>query len=258
MTDSTELLPFLQASTVPNPTELGGMTNQELRTRLAQSVTISAKYLAYLAAVWNELEKRGEDLSDLRIGLTAYLPQIAAGRLDAEAVVKFAGQATVLQSLAQLPIEKQREIVRGVPIAVLTVNAAGEYEVARTPAHMLSASQARLVFNNGRIRTPDEQKTTFESARIAAKRRATPGPEGRVRYDPRTDLIRVGNASATVGEILAALDSVQAGGDNEEFTKSVLVKLTETNHRLLKIRAAEAGVSMEVLGYSAIRRHCLI
>ena len=73
-----------------SPQVLGSMSTQQLRAALAQSLTISARHLAYLASVWGELEKRGEDLSDLRTGLAVYLPQIAAGRLDADAVIRFA------------------------------------------------------------------------------------------------------------------------------------------------------------------------
>lgn len=256
--DVTDLLPALQAAAIPGPMELGNLSNQELRSRLAQSLSLSAKHLAYLAAVWGELEKRGEDLSDLRSGLTAYLPQIAAGRLDAEVVVKFAGQPTVLQSLAQLSLDKQRSIVRGEPIEVLTVNAAGEYEVTKTPAYMLSASQARLVFSAGKVRTPDEQKTTFESARIAAMRRTRPGPDGRVRYDPRTDQIRIGKSAASVGEVVAAIMVTPVIDDDAELVKSIVIKMTESDHRVIKIRAAEAGLTQEVYVRGILKKFSLL
>ena len=61
MHDTTDLLPALQAATIPSPMELGELSIQELRSRLAQSLSLSAKHLAYLAAVWGELEKRGEE-----------------------------------------------------------------------------------------------------------------------------------------------------------------------------------------------------
>src|SRR5882724_9369466 len=67
---------------------LRDMDNDTLRRELSRALTVSAEHLIYLAQVWRELERRGEDLSDLRSGLGAYLPLIASGRLAAEAVVR--------------------------------------------------------------------------------------------------------------------------------------------------------------------------
>lgn len=238
------------ATRMPTPYELGAMSTQQLRAELAQSLTISARHLAYLATIWGELEKRGEDLSDLRTGLAVYLPQIAAGRLDAEAVIRFAGQPTVLRSIAMLPTSEQRALATGKPVSVLTVNAHGEYESAEMPVYTLTAAQARLVFAGERLRTPAEQRATLESARVIQASRVRPGAANRVRYDARADVVRIGRSAATVGEITAALAAAvqqrQAVAEHAaDDLAPVPVQLSSTERAQLKIRAAEAGMSQQ-------------
>lgn len=248
MTNPTiDALPSVpQAPALPSVYELNSMSTQQLRVQLAQSLTLGARNLAFLAAIWSELEKRGEDLSDLRTGMAIYLPQIASGRLDAEAVIRFAGQSTVLRSIAGLALERQKALAKGEPVQVLTVNAAGEYERTELPAYTLTASQARMVFDGEKMRSPEEQRALLESARVTKSRRTRPGPDNRVRYDAKADLIRIGRSSATVGEVVAALTSAQqAAPFGQEMTAATLTKFTESEHRMLKQRAAEAGQTMQ-------------
>lgn len=233
---------------LPTPYELGGMSTQQLREKLALSLTMTAKHLVFLATIWGELEKRGEDLSDLRMGMAVYLPQIAAGRLDADAVIRFAGQPTVLKSIAMLPVAEQREIAHGKPVSVLTVNAQGEYENAELPAYTLTAAQARMVFGGDKLRTPKEQQALFESVKLAKSKRVVPGPQNKVRYDAKADVLRIGRSSATVGEVVGALtlDAIPPD-DSVADLEPVVFKLPPSAKRVLKVRAAEAGVSVEKL-----------
>ena len=246
MTDAA--LPALaptQDLVVPSRYQLDQMTTQQLRGELARSLTISAQHLAYLAAVWAALEERGEDLSDLRIGLAVYLPQIAAGRLEAEAVLRFAGQPTVLRSMAGLPLDRQRELAKGAPVPVLSINAQGGYETVELPAYTLTAAQARMVFDGDKMRSVPEQRAILEAARVSKARRTRPGPDNRVRFDAEADLVRIGRASATVGEVVAAIAGAPAIDDLSELSASALTKLTESEHRMLKRRAAESGLSLQ-------------
>lgn len=71
----------------------------------------TAENLLRLAVVVNELESRGEDLKHLRIGLLPILRKIASGKLLAEAVVAFAGQPALLQRVAAMPLEEQKQVV---------------------------------------------------------------------------------------------------------------------------------------------------
>ena len=49
--------------------EIDAETTAELRAGLAQALEVTARHLTYLAALWRELERRGEDLSGLRGGV---------------------------------------------------------------------------------------------------------------------------------------------------------------------------------------------
>ncbi len=230
------------------PAELGNLSTQALRAELAQSLTMSARHLAYLAMIWRELENRGEDLSDLRTGLAIYLPQIAAGHLEAEAVIRYAGHPMLLRNIATLPIEQQRRLLAGESVPVLTVGPGGEYEQATLPAHTLTPVQARMVFGAGKIRSVSEQQAILDSQRVTAKRRARPGSDGRVRYDPKTDMIRIGRAIAPVGEVISAITAHQTDASpatDGAVTAVAMIKLTDQEHRQLKIRAAEAGLSVQ-------------
>lgn len=241
--------------------DLSNLSNQRLREELAKSLTFSAQHLAYLATIWAELERRGEDLSDLRTGLAVYLPQIAAGRLDAEAVIRFAGQPTVLRSIAGLPLERQQALAHGEPIKVLTVDEHGRFEPSEVPAYALTASQARMVFDGDKIRSSDEQRAILESRRVSKAARVRPGPQNRVRYDAKADVLRIGRTSATVGEVTAALaSSAQAAGDvvDTPADTPVAVRLTDSEHRMLKVRAAEAGMTIMEYTRAILKKACLL
>ncbi len=67
-----------------------------------------------------------------------------------------------------------------------------------------------------------------------------------MRYDTAADVLRIGKSSATVGEVVAALTQVaRLADEKQELSAGVLVKLTESEHRILKQRAAESGTSLQ-------------
>lgn len=101
------------------------MTTEELRGELARAITMTADALSYLAACWVELERRGEDLTDLRIGLAPYLREVAAGRLAPEAVISFAGEKMKLAWIAGQPPNIQRRLADG-GIVTLRTSDGGE------------------------------------------------------------------------------------------------------------------------------------
>lgn len=242
---------------LPTP-DLAAMSTEELRGELALSLQLNARQLLHLAGVWRELERRGEDLNDLRSGMGAYLPMIGAGRLAADAVVKFAGQPTLLRALLDLPLDQQQEIVNDRPLAVLGLDAAGNTRVTQLPAYTLTAAQVRQVFGPARIRDEREQEavlvqtvTRKQSARAAV-------PAARVRYDAQSDQLVIGRTRVPVASLFEALAEgvdEDVAGDDE---KSLVLKLTEDQHKRMRVRAAEAGASMTGLAKLALRRAGLI
>lgn len=90
----------------------------ELKSELARLLGFTAENLVRLAIITAELEKRGEDLSELKIGLLPLLRQIALGKLHPQIVVMFAGEPMMLRDIGKLPLFQQQEIVDGTRSAI--------------------------------------------------------------------------------------------------------------------------------------------
>jgi hypothetical protein len=89
------------------------MTTEELKSDLATLLGYTADTLARLACIVSELEGRGEDLSELKIGLLPILRQIADGKLLPDLVVMLSGKPGVLFTSAKLPVSEQKKIIEG-------------------------------------------------------------------------------------------------------------------------------------------------
>lgn len=153
--------------------DVAGMSNDELLDELARSIEVTSKHLVRLAAVWNELEGRGADLSRLRSGLREWLPMIAAGKLAAEAVVQFAGQTLLLRAIAELPLARQRLLAKGEELVVVTLGPGGSANSEKVPAHRLTGADIALLFDKGHIRPPEEQVPLLYD-RARRRQRTTP------------------------------------------------------------------------------------
>lgn len=136
--------------------DLSSIPTEDLKRELAQAIGITAKTLAYLAEIWAELERRGEDLSDLRRGLMSYLPLIAEGRLDPELVVRCAGQAMLLKAASELPLSEQRRLLDE-GIKLIDIGEDGSVIERTKPVEQISAVEVRRVFAGGHLRSPAEQ-----------------------------------------------------------------------------------------------------
>lgn len=145
---------------MPNE-NIRGATTKELKTALSKGLTISAKQLSYLALIWRELEDRGEDLSALKSGLATYLPLIAADILDPEAVVRFAGQKTLLAHLSEIPIKEQRKLLKNNSVELVEFNRNGKLVSESVQLADLTSIQVKQVFHDGVILCADTQKETL-------------------------------------------------------------------------------------------------
>jgi hypothetical protein len=91
----------------------GRLPTDALRVELGRLLGFTAENLLRLAVVVTELERRGDDLGDLKIGLLPYLRDIAAGTLLPEIVVLCSGRRAVLRRTAALPVGEQALVVSG-------------------------------------------------------------------------------------------------------------------------------------------------
>lgn len=188
-----------------------------LRAELVRAISITARGLAYLAVVWAELERRGEDLSDLRTGLALYLPQIASGRLDPEAVVHFAGQKTVLKFIATLSREEQQRLSKGANVQIIDVTEEGEIVEKFLPARALTAAQATQVFDDGRIRSVAEQREQFDNQLLRLKnssRRRQP----KIHFDRKINSYIIDRHKIKLVDLIAVTDPLDRVVISELFS----------------------------------------
>lgn len=181
------------------------MDTPMLRAELARALTVTAETLVYLAAIWRELERRGEDLSDLRAGIGQYIPLIAAGQLAAEAVVHFAGRVQLLRAVQTLPLDEQRRLADGGTVRVVTLTANGQLDETEMMVTALTGEQVRMVFDIGRTRPVPEQRNMLASAKIVARRRANGARNYKVRVDIDAGRVHVGRMTVPIDEIITAL-----------------------------------------------------
>ena len=133
------------------------MTIKDLKSELAKTLTVTAEYLMYIAAIWRELESRGEDLSELRHGMMTYIPLIATNQLDARLVVNYAGQKTLLSSMAKLPLKEQQKLAEKGTLDVVILGDDNQQLIKEVKISDLTASQVYQAIGEGKIKTPEQQ-----------------------------------------------------------------------------------------------------
>lgn len=206
-----------------NQAELTKLSVQELRKELANGLTMTAAGLAYMAAVWGELERRGEDMGELRVGMGRLLPLIASGRLAAEAVVAFAGRPIILRYLEGMDIKLQRRLADG---EMIPVYLQGEKEPQAMPLVRIPPKAIPHVIRDGVICTPAEQRLAM-SPKKRTPERAQPRYSAVVNKSERT--IKIGNTSAPIATVTAAL--AEAAGRVGE--------IVDTEDRPAKVRGGK-------------------
>lgn len=183
------------------------ISTADLRQALARSLEVTAQHLELLGKIWVELENRGEDLSALRSGMAIYLPMIGHGKLSAEAAVAFAGQQLLLRELALLPISEQEKLARGEKLLLVTVNRDKQATTQAVTASMLHSRHYSLVFDNGRIRSPEEQKSLLLAP--TKRRRESVTRKKRVIVNKEQGLLMVSGMKIRIDDIVSALKEAQ-------------------------------------------------
>lgn len=188
---------------IPEATkDLSSVSTAELREQLHVAIGLTARAVAHVAAIWNELTRRGEDLSGVKFALRDYMSAVASGRLLPEAVALLAGRLRTLDAVAQLPVSDQRLLISGAEIDVVTPNGT---VVTRTIDEM-NWTEAARVLRDGTIRTPAEQRLALSRQEAAAKRRNRPrGRPPRLVVDAENNALRLGTMSVPLERVLSTL-----------------------------------------------------
>lgn len=242
--------------------EIALMSTSELRHELAKQMELTAVHITRLAGIVKTLEDRGEDLSDLKIGMIHHLRRIASGQVLAEVVVRFADSPSLLGKIGALPLPDQQKIVNDEPLRLTVKSLDGTIGHLLVDPLKLTREQVNQLFAKDHIRDEQEQVLLLEQSR------QTPGKEsrhknfGKIRVNYRDKTVTVGRYSIDVPNLLSALAELRESDnlpeDKDGETKQIPVPFSEAEHRRLRIKAAESGRTMGNLVRDALRAYGLI
>lgn len=251
--ETADLVPTGSAIVIEADAEqIAAMPTERLRQELTRGLQITAHNLLRLAMIVKALEDRGEDLSDLRVGMLAHLRRIAYGQTTAEVVVRFSGFPSLIGIIANLPMPDQQRLGAGEPVKLLVRGSNGPEHRLVDPL-ALSREQARQVFARDHIRDESEQIVWLESPRNQPTKESRPRYRelGRHRVDIERQGLVVNRTFVPLEVLVQALAELRGQppeiNDNEEMV-AVPVKLTPAEHTTLKVRAARRGRDSSMIG----------
>lgn len=187
-------------------TPLKNVDNATLRKMLSETLQITVHHLRQLAEIWQELERRGEDLSAIRSGIMAYLPLIASGHVEPRLVVNYAGQQTLLRALSTLPIDIQQDLAESGSVTIAVVDQGSFSESIPVSLSDIKAAEIPIVFGDGYIRPIPEQLKIIASKKAKAPAHVKPPRRSRrVKVDADRGCLVVGQGAADLDRVVSAL-----------------------------------------------------
>lgn len=141
-----------------DPDLIRALTKEERRAYILRAFSLAAENIHRAARAWAIAEEMGDDLSDLRTGLIAYLPRIGAGLMDARVLTCFSGKLIAAVSL--LPVDEQVRLIQGGTVELVT----DDGRVVAADPTKLTAPQVARVFDRGCLRSAAAQKAVLASA----------------------------------------------------------------------------------------------
>jgi hypothetical protein len=189
----------------PEALELAEVSTDALKKQLRDAIGITEQAIIRVAALWQELTRRGEDLSEFRFALAPFLLPVAQGKLLPALVVSMAAQPRALQRLAALPVQEQEELLSGKEIQVYK----GDGQAEAKPLPAMTFAEIVATVRDGRILTKDEQAlATKRSAASSARRGKGRPPRIVVRQDVGT--VQIGTLNIDLERLLSALRTAGA------------------------------------------------
>jgi hypothetical protein len=241
--------------------EFSSMKTLQLKSELAKALSLSALALLRLATIVRILEERGEDLSDLKIGLLGHLRKIAYGQLLPEIVVRFVSTPSMMKKIAELPIPDQAHLAEGGKVKLVIKGPHGWTNRMADPL-LMPYELFRQVFGPRGIRDEAEQILVLE-----AKSNEKPTPEptvipNRVKADRKKGGIRIGNTFVTAAEVTRAMADLyesKTGGEAEaNLTQKVSARVSEGELEKLSQAASNGNTRVTTLVRRALIAYGLI
>ena len=180
--------------------DLRAMDTEALREELYNAIGITVRAIQRVAAIWTELEARGEDLSDVRFSLASYMRPVQSGRLLPEAVAQLAGRRRTLDLVATRPVDDQRRLIEGEAVEIVK----GQEETVEKNLDQMTFSETAAVIRDGMIRTVNEQRVALK--RLGERRpRRKGGRKPRIAVDRDNATVKIGTATVALDDLLASL-----------------------------------------------------
>lgn len=191
---------------IPSPDnwrrELSSLSTEQLKSKLAESLAVTAAQLVRSAAIVLLLEERGEDVEALKIGMLQYLRKIALGQLLPAVVVRFASKQAALDCIVKLTLTDQKRLAEGEPVILLVYDTNGRQDYVKADPLTMTRDQMKQAFGKDYIRNEAEQLLILAERREKRLRRARPEVEivGKAKVDRVAKRVRVGNHIFTFDE----------------------------------------------------------
>jgi hypothetical protein len=244
-----------------DPVVLAALSTEELRAELSRSLEVTAAQLVHLAAIVAELERRGENLSDLRLGLLGYLRRINAGQVLPELVVRFQGRPAALQTASLLPIGDQQRLVASEPLELVVPGSSGQtWDTRLVDPLWLDTHQFRQLAGPAGLRSVPEQIVLLEGRGRPTEGPGKPRSVGRVKPDRKRGGLVVGRTFVPTADVVGALAELQNESPFEAMPRDdkLTIALSGTEKQKLHIAAVKAGVSMTILARRALIAYGLL
>ncbi len=183
--------------------ELSTLTNEQLLVELRTLFNVTAANLMRMSAIVIILDQRRVDLREFST-LVPHLRRIAKGSLVAEVAERLLlTKPTALKHIASLPNAVQLSLAAN---PVVKVYDPGDGQVHTIAIDDLRDRQLGVVFAEGRIRTPEQQKAIL----IGPKNKKRSEEAGTPRYwgihaDHENQCLKVGRMSVNPDDVLRAV-----------------------------------------------------
>lgn len=235
--------------------DLSALTMDQLEAEFSVALKDTADGLLRLAAATTELERRGRDLSHLKLNLISYLRLIAARQLLPDVVLYLGDQKNKVLAIANLPLAQQRKLLEADEIHVLV-----DGEDSTVPLRELDSRHLKQVFGERRIRSIAEQLAFVREKRTG--RAAKEERPRKVQPVHQRGGIKIGNSFGTVAEVVSALSDLAgplADLDIEAAeTDTMTFRATAEEKAKVKAAAKRVGLTTEYLVRKALHAYGLI
>lgn len=203
--------------TLTKPVAINRMSDAELMSAIRSQLRLTLESLRALSDLIKEARKRNLSLAEFSTGMASRLIAIADDKLDAELVFKFVDHAPLLDAVKGVPLDTQKELVRGGTVSVVEFDrSTNETTVRQKTLRQLTGPQARRVFQDGEIVSVAKQKQQFK-AMIAkglgdnphrSPEKTDPNRGVTITADLDNEAIRVGVYSLSVRKFFPALKAL--------------------------------------------------